>query len=207
MRCLGFDPDIGLQDHRQISLDRGDATRSMRFETTPGDRLSTRDRHRRSGAAGDRRTTIAPLRRSFGRHFQAQNAVPGDLPPKARRAKQDGGEDGIRTHEKLLASTPLAGERLRPLGHLSVAPLDKEKRRHNQQAGAIISENSAVLALPPPCGGDSEAIAWRPTRLRVAIRSTLCRIRPDSGAATASMVNESFLSEAKSCHLCNNVLG
>jgi hypothetical protein len=31
----------------------------------------------------------------------------------------DGGEEGIRTLEKLLTSTPLAGERLRPLGHLS----------------------------------------------------------------------------------------
>ena len=30
-----------------------------------------------------------------------------------------GGEDGIRTHETLMRSTPLAGERLRPLGHLS----------------------------------------------------------------------------------------
>ena len=36
-----------------------------------------------------------------------------------------GGEDGIRTHEALLEPTPLAGERLRPLGHLSVpAPID-----------------------------------------------------------------------------------
>ena len=33
----------------------------------------------------------------------------------------DGGEDGIRTHETLLGPTPLAGERLRPLGHLSNA--------------------------------------------------------------------------------------
>lgn len=33
--------------------------------------------------------------------------------------QEDGGEDGIRTHETLLRSTPLAGERLRPLGHLS----------------------------------------------------------------------------------------
>lgn len=32
-----------------------------------------------------------------------------------------GGEEGIRTLEKLLTSTPLAGERLRPLGHLSGA--------------------------------------------------------------------------------------
>ena len=66
---------------------------------------------------------------------------------EAHSAKQDGGEDGIRTHEKLLTSTPLAGERLRPLGHLSVAPLDKEKRRHNQQAGAIIAEKSSGRQL------------------------------------------------------------
>ena len=57
---------------------------------------------------------------------------------------RDGGEDGIRTHDTLLTYTPLAGERLRPLGHLSVAPLDKEKHRHNQQAGGIIAENSPV---------------------------------------------------------------
>jgi hypothetical protein len=43
-----------------------------------------------------------------------------------------GGEDGIRTHEKLLTSTPLAGERLRPLGHLSGASLDSEKSRPAQ---------------------------------------------------------------------------
>ena len=34
-------------------------------------------------------------------------------------AGASGGEDGIRTHETLLTPTPLAGERLRPLGHLS----------------------------------------------------------------------------------------
>ncbi len=32
----------------------------------------------------------------------------------------DGGEGGIRTLDTLLRYTPLAGERLRPLGHLSV---------------------------------------------------------------------------------------
>ncbi len=31
-----------------------------------------------------------------------------------------GGEGGIRTLDGLLAHTPLAGERLRPLGHLSL---------------------------------------------------------------------------------------
>jgi hypothetical protein len=59
-------------------------------------------------------------------------------------AKGTGGEDGIRTHEALLGPTPLAGERLRPLGHLSTGmALDKEKRRHNQQAAAFLSD-------PPP---------------------------------------------------------
>ncbi len=33
--------------------------------------------------------------------------------------KFNGGEEGIRTLETRLAPTPLAGERLRPLGHLS----------------------------------------------------------------------------------------
>lgn len=32
-----------------------------------------------------------------------------------------GGEEGIRTLDTLLTYTPLAGERLRPLGHLSGA--------------------------------------------------------------------------------------
>ena len=31
----------------------------------------------------------------------------------------NGGEEGIRTLDTLLTYTPLAGERLRPLGHLS----------------------------------------------------------------------------------------
>ena len=30
-----------------------------------------------------------------------------------------GGDGGIRTHDGLLAHTPLAGEHLRPLGHVS----------------------------------------------------------------------------------------
>lgn len=35
------------------------------------------------------------------------------------KALFSGGERGIRTLDALLAHTPLAGERLRPLGHLS----------------------------------------------------------------------------------------
>ena len=37
-----------------------------------------------------------------------------------RCAKAVGGEGGIRTLDELLTHTPLAGERLRPLGHLSM---------------------------------------------------------------------------------------
>ncbi len=38
---------------------------------------------------------------------------------KFKPATASGGEEGIRTLETRLAPTPLAGERLRPLGHLS----------------------------------------------------------------------------------------
>lgn len=103
----------------------------------------------------------------------------GDLSCEAPSAKQDGGEDGIRTHEKLLTSTPLAGERLRPLGHLSVAPVDKEKRRHNQQAGAIIIEKTGFRQMAlSPCG-DSAAIPRPATHDSGAIPAGNCRNWPD----------------------------
>jgi hypothetical protein len=55
---------------------------------------------------------------------------------EAHSAKQDGGEEGIRTLEKLLTSTPLAGERLRPLGHLSGgSPVKKSRRTINKAFG------------------------------------------------------------------------
>src|SRR5690606_4467156 len=77
-----------------------------------------------------------------------------------------GGEEGIRTLEKLLTSTPLAGERLRPLGHLSGASLDKENRRHNQPSAAVAgveissasSHHASRAALPCPVG--TPASAW-----------------------------------------------
>jgi hypothetical protein len=40
---------------------------------------------------------------------------------KTNDLKNNGGEEGIRTLDTLLTYTPLAGERLRPLGHLSGA--------------------------------------------------------------------------------------
>ena len=60
------------------------------------------------------------------------SAVIGDYKHYRMQSAADGGEDGIRTHEALLEPTPLAGERLRPLGHLSGTALDKENRRDNQ---------------------------------------------------------------------------
>ena len=58
-------------------------------------------------------------------------------------ARASGGEDGIRTHDTLLRYTPLAGERLRPLGHLSVtAALDKA-------TGDIKSFMASVRHFPP----------------------------------------------------------
>ncbi len=41
------------------------------------------------------------------------------LYPTELRARRCGGERGIRTLDGILSHTPLAGERLRPLGHLS----------------------------------------------------------------------------------------
>ena len=40
-----------------------------------------------------------------------------------------GGEEGIRTLDALLTHTPLAGERLRPLGHLSTHRCSKSRLR------------------------------------------------------------------------------
>ena len=65
-----------------------------------------------------------------------------------------GGERGIRTLDGLLTHTPLAGERLQPLGHLSVAQRitahahgvklqsclgEREQRKNQQFSGKIIS--------------------------------------------------------------------
>ena len=41
------------------------------------------------------------------------------LYPTELRVRDAGGERGIRTLDGILSHTPLAGERLRPLGHLS----------------------------------------------------------------------------------------
>ncbi len=57
-------------------------------------------------------------------HFQSHSPdaiSPQNMGKISMISKENGGEDGIRTHEGGLVPTPLAGERLKPLGHLSTA--------------------------------------------------------------------------------------
>ena len=46
-----------------------------------------------------------------------------------RHVEIDGGDEGIRTLDILLGYTPLAGERLRPLGHVSAAGCARKPRK------------------------------------------------------------------------------
>ncbi len=41
----------------------------------------------------------------------------------SRAGQKGGGDGGIRTHETVFPPTPLAGERLRPLGHISTGSI------------------------------------------------------------------------------------
>ena len=86
-----------------------------------------------------------------------------------------GGEEGIRTLEKLLTSTPLAGERLRPLGHLSGgSEIEKSARTINSVFAALQQARLTVQdgrqALPVKAQGEVEgqrasADAVRRTRI------------------------------------------
>jgi len=70
----------------------------------------------------------------------------------------NGGEGGIRTPDTLLRCTPLAGERLRPLGHLSaeraIIPmlhaLEKGKSRMNHDRGEGNADSTPDI--PPQTG-------------------------------------------------------
>ena len=44
-------------------------------------------------------------------------------------SKINGGDEGIRTLDGLLTHTPLAGERLRPLGHVSTGGISARRPR------------------------------------------------------------------------------
>ena len=58
---------------------------------------------------------------AFGqtRGFSCRLRSPNENAPFRGRLHLDGGEGGIRTLDTLLTYTPLAGERLQPLGHFS----------------------------------------------------------------------------------------
>jgi hypothetical protein len=52
-----------------------------------------------------------------------------------------GGERGIRTLDELSTHTPLAGERLRPLGHLSVQHSVRQKLQNSKLVGVLRTLN------------------------------------------------------------------
>ncbi len=73
----------------------------------------------------------------------------------ARFRINGGGEEGIRTLDTLLTYTPLAGERLRPLGHLSGADVIMSSSHRLQgilrdcpQNPPILSEILELFAIP-----------------------------------------------------------
>ena len=94
-----------------------------------------------------------------------------------------GGERGIRTLEGLLTLTPLAGVRLRPLGHLSVyGPAQGIARRGRRRdphpasrAAMILASVSGGKTPPPgalrPCGHVCRSVACAGLRERAKIPS------------------------------------
>ena len=79
------------------------------------------------GAPGEIRTPDRPVR--------SRVLYPAELRAHFFNYKFSGGERGIRTLEGVLALTPLAGERFRPLSHLSIGsyplPYGAPRERHS----------------------------------------------------------------------------
>jgi hypothetical protein len=98
--------------------------RITRFQTGGEGGITRRSAPRPSGrrrfaAAFPAPASPAPGRTLFLGGFEPANLDLSTDTPSGHRLK-DGGEGGIRTLEGLLTLTPLAGERFRPLSHLSV---------------------------------------------------------------------------------------
>lgn len=70
-------------------------------------------------AAGKRQLAGVAAARDRAKTNACSMTKPGDV--EIFGMSMNGGEEGIRTLDTLLTYTPLAGERLRPLGHLSGA--------------------------------------------------------------------------------------
>src|SRR5690606_30531625 len=87
---------------------------------------------------------------------------------KSLKNRPSGGEDGIRTHETLLRSTPLAGERLRPLGHLSIVRWIKKRLDTINWYSLPVSIKAPNQAYgrPESCG-DLRAVAARSRKLTI----------------------------------------
>ena len=92
------------------------------------------------GAPGEIRTPDLLVRSQtlYPTELRAQKTVPTSLltiPAKQGylHSESCGGERGIRTLDGLLTHTPLAGARLRPLGHLSAANSVKRPLSPNRQ--------------------------------------------------------------------------
>jgi hypothetical protein len=124
--------------------------------------------------------------------------------------RRDGGEDGIRTHETLLGPTPLAGERLRPLGHLSGSRCLKKRRTHINHELARLSYRRDPSVRP-----------WSLAALRRPILADSCRDGVFSGDsallraprvprnAPAHLIKCEFCGRWPpiSCHFCNRRRG
>ena len=69
-------------------------------------------------------------------------------PPLGRLVTVFGGEGGIRTLDTLLTYTPLAGERLQPLGHFS-GLMRRILKRLGCDVNHIRREKNREIALSP----------------------------------------------------------
>ena len=119
---------------------------------------------------------------------------------KHRFMAKNGGEDGIRTHEALLEPTPLAGERLRPLGHLSVpAPIDGDSMIDKVFRGAM-----RFWLWPGSTGAGSTTTYDSADLACVDSSPMILRIPTEIPATQAPLINGIFRGGLKSWLFCNN---
>ena len=88
-----------------------------------------------------------------------------------------GGERGIRTLDELLAHTPLAGERLRPLGHFSAAGLSE-----NWGAGQERISTFSHCIVAAHLGGKFEFILCHSNTAEILINRVRLHSKPASAA-------------------------
>src|SRR3954471_19415338 len=84
-----------------------------------------------------------------------------------------GGERGIRTLEGLLTLTPLAGVRLRPLGHLSASLKSFNFQILESVPGIPGASAGVAMIIEHPAKGKRGA-SVRPRKLRKGVKSGIC---------------------------------